>query len=122
MRPYEIMVILDVGLEEDAVRVMVDRFTKQLAAGGAKPVSTHNWGKRRFAYPLRHRNEGYYVVIEANALPTTVAELDRVLRLTDEVVRHKVTRLPERAVGIRRSAPLQPNTAVTAAAVETNGA
>ena len=75
MRPYEVMVILDASLEEDAVRAMVDRFTQQLTAAGAKSVSVHNWGKRRFAYPLRHRNEGYYLVIEANAdqlpLPTS---------------------------------------------------
>jgi len=122
MRPYEVMVILDASLEEDAVRAMVDRFTHQLAVAGAKQVSMHSWGKRRFAYPLHHRNEGYYIVIEATALPGTVAELDRALRLTDEVIRHKVTRLPERAVGLTRPAPLQPTSATAAAAAETNGA
>jgi small subunit ribosomal protein S6 len=120
MRPYEVMVILDASLEEDAVRAMVDRFTQQLNAAGAKAVSVHSWGKRRFAYPLRHRNEGHYVVIEANARPAAIADLDRLLGLTDEVVRHKVIRLPERAAGRSRPAPSQE--ATTPVGANTNGA
>jgi small subunit ribosomal protein S6 len=63
MRPYEVMVIFDASLEEDAVRALVDRFTHQLTAAGAKSVKADSWGKRRLAYPVRHRNEGYYVVM-----------------------------------------------------------
>ena len=63
------------------------------------------WGKRRFAYEVRHRNEGYYVLIDALAEPTAVAEVDRMLGLADEVIRHKVIRLPEKAVTVRSSRP-----------------
>jgi small subunit ribosomal protein S6 len=120
MRPYEVMVILDASLEDDAVRAMVNRFSQQLTTSGAKSVSVHNWGKRRFAYPLQHRNEGYYVVIEANAEPGAMGDLDRLLGLTDEVLRHKVIRLPERATGRSRPAPSQEPTVAVAA--NTNGA
>ena len=120
MRPYEVMVILDASLEDDAVRAMVDRFSQQLATAGARSVSVHNWGKRRFAYPLHHRNEGHYVVIEANAEPGAMGDLDRLLGLTDEVLRHKVIRLPERAAGRSRPAPSQEPTVAVAAS--TNGA
>jgi small subunit ribosomal protein S6 len=123
MRPYEVMVIFDAGLEEDAVRALVDRFTHQLTAAGAKAVRTDSWGKRRLAYPVRHRNEGYYVVIEANAEPAALSELDRQLSLADEVIRHKVMRLPEKAAGRGRpAASLASPEGATAVAANTNGA
>ncbi|HTW06857.1 MAG TPA: 30S ribosomal protein S6 [Acidimicrobiales bacterium] len=123
MRPYEVMVILDASLEEDASRALVDRFTQQLTAAGAKAVSADTWGKRRLAYPVRHRNEGYYVVIEANAEPSALSELDRQLSLTDEVLRHKVLRLPDRAAGrARRAASSASSEPATAVGAKTNGA
>jgi small subunit ribosomal protein S6 len=123
MRPYEVMVILDAGLEEDAVRALVDRFTRQLTAAGAKAVSVDSWGKRRLAYPVRHRNEGYYVVIEVNAEPAALSELDRQLSLADEVIRHKVMRLPDRAAGRARPATsLASPEGTTAVGANTNGA
>ncbi|HMK97261.1 MAG TPA: 30S ribosomal protein S6 [Acidimicrobiales bacterium] len=123
MRPYEVMVILDASLEEDAVRAVVDRFTQQLTASGATSVSADTWGKRRLAYPVKHRNEGYYVVLEANAEPAALSELDRQLRLADEVIRHKVVRLPERAAGRSRPATSPASSQSTiAAGANTNGA
>jgi small subunit ribosomal protein S6 len=111
MRPYEVMVIFDASLEEDAVRALVDRFTQQLTAAGAKSVKTDTWGKRRLAYPVRHRNEGYYVLMEANAEPSVLTDLNRQLTLADEVIRHKVLRLPERAAGRARPAASHDQTA-----------
>jgi small subunit ribosomal protein S6 len=123
MRPYEVMVIFDASLEEDAVRALVDRFTQQLTAAGAKAVNVDSWGKRRLAYPVRHRNEGYYIIIEANAEPAALSELDRQLNLVDEVIRHKVMRLPEKAAGRARRAasPTSPES-TTAVGANTNGA
>ena len=103
MRPYEVMVILDAGLEEDAIRAAVDRSTELIKSRGGVPGRVDRWGKRRFAYELGHRWEGYYVVIEAQAEPAVMAELDRTLRLADEVIRHKVIRLPDTAVRAQRA-------------------
>jgi small subunit ribosomal protein S6 len=114
------MVIFDASLEEEAVRALVDRFTKQLTTAGARSVKADVWGKRRLAYPVRHRNEGYYVVIEANAEPTALSDLDRQLTLADEVIRHKVLRLAERAAG--RSRPAASIESATAVGANTNGA
>ncbi len=120
MRPYEVMVIFDASLEDEAIRALVDRFTQQLTAAGAKSVTTDMWGRRRLAYPVRHRNEGYYVVIDATAEPAALSELDRLLTLTDEVIRHKVMRVPERAAG--RSRPAASHGTTTAVGTNTNGA
>ena len=102
MRPYEVMIILDSNLEEDAVRAAVDRATDLIRSRGGDPHRVDRWGKRRFAYELNHRWDGYYVLVEAKAEPSVMAELDRALHLADEVVRHKVIRLPERVAGRAR--------------------
>jgi len=121
MRPYEVMVIFDASLEEDAVRGLVDRFTQQLKAAGARSLKVDNWGKRRLAYPVRHRGEGYYVVLEANAEPAALADLDHQLNLADEVIRHKVMRVPDHAAG--RSRPRQSSQSTSSAVgATTNGA
>lgn len=120
MRPYEVMVIFDASLDDDAVRALVDRSTQQLTAAGARSVTTDMWGRRRLAYPVRHRSEGYYVVIEATAEPAALSELDHQLTLTDEVIRHKVMRVPEKAAG--RSQPATSQTTTTAVGTNTNGA
>jgi len=105
MRHYEVMVILDAGLEEDAIRAILDRATQLLTGRGATVNKVDRWGKRRFAYEVNHRSEGYYVLIDMVAEPDAVAELDRMLGLADEVIRHKVVRLPEKAVVMRTSRP-----------------
>lgn len=98
MRHYEVMVILDAGLEEDAIRAVVDRATQLISNGGGTVGKVDRWGKRRFAYEVHHRSEGYYVLIEAMADPAPLADVDRMLGLADEVIRHKIIRLPDKAV------------------------
>ena len=105
MRPYEVVIIYDPGLEEDAVRAAVDRATELIRARGGSPGRVERWGKRRLAYEIRHQREGYYVLVEATAEPAAMTELDRALFLADDVLRHKVIRLPDRVAGrARRSA------------------
>ena len=121
MRHYEVMVILDAGLEEDAIRATVDRATTSLTGNGAKVGKVDRWGKRRFAYEVRHRSEGYYVLIDTEAEPAAVAELDRMLGLADEVIRHKVIRLPEKApVGTVKPASAAVSDSSTGSPTEAN--
>ena len=107
MRPYEVMVILNVGLDEDVIRAMVDRATDLIKAGGATVGRVDHWGRRRFAYEIKHHGEGYYVLIEATAEPAVMAELDRMLHLADEVIRHKVIRVPDKVAGRSRPARVE---------------
>jgi small subunit ribosomal protein S6 len=99
MRPYEVMVIYDADLEDSAVRAAVEQSRQQLASKGAELGAVDFWGKRRFAYRLKHRWEGYYVVLQARAEPDAMDELGRALLLQDEVLRHKVLRIPEEIYG-----------------------
>lgn len=94
-RAYEIMIIVD-GDEEDAmVDDVVGRVETWLTEGESRLVNTDRWGKRKFAYEINHKTEGHYVVIEFVTEPRDLAPLERSLRLADEVVRHKLIRLPD---------------------------
>jgi small subunit ribosomal protein S6 len=101
MRPYEVMLIFDASLEEETIRAAIDRFAGFIRDRGGNPGRVDRWGKRRFAYELRHRWEGYYVLLEATMEVAVEEELHRMLALADEVVRHKVVRIPEAALKAR---------------------
>lgn len=117
MRPYEVMVILDAALEDDAIRAQLDKATQIVNNNGGTVSRVERWGKRRFAYEVKHRWEGYYALIEATSEPQAMAELDRALHLADEVIRHKVIRLPDTVAGrAPRPAPSADTGAASAAA------
>lgn len=101
MRPYEVMIIFDVDREEDDIRQIVDRVEDAVKARGGTPGSVDYWGRRAFAYELKHRSEGYYVLAEMTAEPETMAEIHRMLTLEDAVLRHKVIRQPDDVAGRR---------------------
>jgi len=114
------MVILNVGLDEDAIRATVDRATTLIKSRGATLGRVDHWGRRRFAYEIQHQSEGYYVLIEATADPPAMAELDRMLHLADEVIRYKVIRLPDKISG--RTKPVKVEAGAVAGADKgTNG-
>lgn len=102
MRRYEIAVIFDAGLEENDIKATTDRVGEIVQAAGGSVSGIERWGRRTFAYELKHRSEGIYLFIEADATQETIAEVDRVLSLTDEVLRHRVIRKSEK--GDRRAA------------------
>ncbi len=101
MRPYEVMVIFDTGAEPPAIQAVVDRISETIRANGGNPGHVDRWGRRPFAYEVKHRREGYYVLVELSGESQTVSALDRMLTLADEVLRFKIIRLPEK--GVRRS-------------------
>jgi small subunit ribosomal protein S6 len=92
LRPYEIVIIFDAGLDEADIRSIIDRVTEHVRSHGGAVGTVERWGKRSFAYELKHHHEGYYVLVEVSAEPEQVAEVDRMLALSDEVLRHKVIR------------------------------
>ena len=99
MRPYEVMIIFDADLDEETIRESVGRSQQLIEGHGAQRGPVDYWGKRRFAYELKHRWEGYYVVLHARAEPVAMEELHRTLSLADGVLRHKILRIPEQVYG-----------------------
>lgn len=101
MRPYEVMVIFDTGAEPPAIQAVVERVLETIQSTGGTPGAVDRWGRRPFAYEVKHRREGYYVLVGFGGEVRTVDELDRLLSLADEVLRHKVVRLPEKGAATR---------------------
>ncbi len=92
MRTYELMVILDPELEERTVAPSLDQYLNLVRQAGGSVEKVDVWGRRRFAYEIRKKTEGIYAVVELQAEPATVKELDRQLGLNESVLRTKVLR------------------------------
>ena len=96
MRAYELMVIFDGDLDEPVaqewVKTITDAITK---AGGSVHGKPDWWGKRQFAYPINKKEYGYYVVLDLVAPGGALDDLERNFRIADDVVRHKLLRLPD---------------------------
>ncbi len=93
-RAYELMVIIDAELDDEVIDATIKRIAGLLDQRGASVKSEDRWGRRRFAYEINHKLEGYYVVFEFVG-GSDLDTLERALRLADETVRHKVVRLPD---------------------------
>jgi small subunit ribosomal protein S6 len=92
MRHYEVMVILDPDLEEKTVAPSLETFLNVVRADGGEVLKVDIWGRRRMAYEINKKADGIYAVLEMNATPASVAELDRQLSLNEAVMRTKVLR------------------------------
>ncbi len=94
-RAYELMIIVDADVEDSANTAVLDRVTELVEERDGLVSSVDKWGRRRFAYEINHKNEGVYSVLEITTDATDLHDVDRFLRLADDVVRHKLIRLPD---------------------------
>jgi len=92
LRTYELMFISRGSLDEAAQQALSDRFTNLIAQQGGTVHKVDQWGKRQFAYEIDHMTEGYYTVVEFDASPDGLNEVERQLKITDDIIRHKVVR------------------------------
>lgn len=92
MRHYEVMVILEPTLEERTIAPSLDAFLSVVKKDGGTVEKVDIWGKRRLAFEIEKHAEGIYAVIDLQAEPSSVLELDRQLNLNESVLRTKVLR------------------------------
>lgn len=91
MRKYEVMYIIRPDVEQEAVQAVVEKFQGIISNGGE--ITKHDvQGKRRLAYEINKLRDGIYVLVQFNATPEVIAELDRVMKITDEIIRHLIVR------------------------------
>jgi small subunit ribosomal protein S6 len=100
VRRYEMMVLITDTIDEDAAKGVFDRAKGILASQGGEVLEEAWWGRRKLAYEIAKRDHGYYGVIDLQATSEAVAELERQLKIADEVVRFKTVR-PELRVRSR---------------------
>ena len=92
MNRYELTYIIDTALEENARKELIEKFSALIAQNGGEVEKVdETWGKRRLAYAINDKPEGYYVLVKFTSGPELPAELDRILGITDGVIRSLVT-------------------------------
>lgn len=91
MNKYETIFIINSNLEESAIKGVIEKFSNLINTNG-KVESVDEWGKRKLAYPMKKQTEGYYVLINFEAEPSEIAELERIYRITDEVIKFIVVK------------------------------
>ena len=96
MRKYEIMYILNASLEEAARQQLIESLHGIITNEGGTIEKIDEWGIKEFAYEINHMSKGYYMVVTFQAEVETVAELDRICRINQNVVRHLIVNLEEK--------------------------
>ncbi len=94
LRAYETMYILRPTIEEDAVDTVVTKFSDHIAQNGGKVEKIEKRGRKRLAYEVKDFRDGYYVLMNFEAAPGSLTELERAFKLNDDVIRHIVVRQP----------------------------
>lgn len=95
MRKYEVIFIIR-SMEEEAINAVIDKFSNLIAANGGTITKEDRWGKRRLAYEIKKEAEGYYVLFYVTCEPKCVAECNRVMKITDEILKHMIVRSDEK--------------------------
>ena len=112
MNKYELMFIIDPAGEEEARKALIAKFNDLIANNGGIVDKVEEMGKKRLAYAVNYKTEGYYVLVNFQAEAELPKELERNLQISDSVIRYLVIKLIERKVGIKpravRPAPAAP--------------
>jgi small subunit ribosomal protein S6 len=126
-RDYELGFILNPEVSEEQSRAMLERVEQIVSNYDGQVVRVNQWGRRRLAYPIQHHRDGYYVFFDMILTPETVLELDRTMKVSEEVLRHLIKRRDPIAVQKEREtraaaaaqapAPATPGTEAEAEAV-----
>ena len=120
MNKYELIYIIDTTVEETARKELIEKFNGIIAANGGEVVKVEEWGKRRLAYAIDYKTEGYYVAFNgASELPK---ELSRNLGISESVIRSQIVKLLEKKSSVKprpvRVAPVSEETPAEAAPAE----
>ncbi len=94
MRSYEMVVILKANVEDTAAAT--ESLAEVVRGLGAEDLKADSWGKKKFAYPIEKELEGYYVLFTFKLDPAQIKEMERLLSLKDQVIRHMVVNLEEK--------------------------
>ena len=114
---YETLFAVSGNLAEDDAKAVIEKFVN-LINDNASDVDVNEWGKRRFAYPINYVTEGYYVLVSYKSEPSFPLELERVLGITEGVLRYMTTTKIEKAAKAEEAVVAPEETAEVAEATE----
>ena len=96
MRPYEVLFIVRPDLDEEQTEALINKFTDLIEKEGGEIVKVDKWGKRKFAYEIDKKwKDGFYTLVNFNSEPAVASELERVMKISDEIIRQMITRIGE---------------------------
>ncbi len=104
MRRYELMLVIRPDVPDDRSQAVIDRLTRQITTSGGQILKVAPWGRRRLAYPIDRHRDGSYQIVLFQAPPGTIVELERILLITEEALRHLITRDERPVKSSRRGA------------------
>ena len=116
MNQYEVMYVIDAALEDSARTELINRFSDLVVKNGGEVDRVDEWGKRRLAYAIQYKTEGYYVLMYIKAPADLPREIERNMQISDSVLRYLTVRY-EGELPAKRE-PLKPYVAREAAPVE----
>jgi small subunit ribosomal protein S6 len=117
-RDYELGFILNPEVSEEQTQAILNRVEHIVANHGGQIVRVNKWGRRRLSYPINHHRDGNYIFLDMILTPETVAELDRTLMVSEEVLRHLMKRRDSRTVQKEREARAAADAAAANAAAQ----
>lgn len=122
MNQYEVMYVIDAALEDSARTELINRFSDLVVKNGGEVDRVDEWGKRRLAYAIQYKTEGYYVLMYIKAPAEAPREIERNMKINDNVLRYMTIRyegeLPAKREPLKPYAPREAAPAVEAAPVE----
>ena len=95
MRNYEFTFIVHPDVEDEGIEDVMGKVSQFIAEGGGQVTNVDHWGRRRLAYPIQKQTEGHYVLMRVQLDPESINELERNMKLTEEVIRHLLVRVED---------------------------
>lgn len=95
MRRYECVVVMDPEVPDDDVRLFTERFGNVIKTGGGEIIKIEDWGLKRLAYLVRKKERGRYILFDFVGIPTLITEMERQLKIADEVMKYLSVKLDE---------------------------
>jgi small subunit ribosomal protein S6 len=106
-RLYETTFIVNAALEDNDIEAIITKVSNQITNNGGTIQETNKWGRRRLAYPINKKHNGYYVHTIFQALPEFIPQLERSLTLDDTILRHLTLQLSQELLNLRTKRALE---------------
>ncbi|MBR6299766.1 MAG: 30S ribosomal protein S6 [Clostridia bacterium] len=101
MNKYELVYVIDTALDDDARKVVIDRFNGMIEQEGGKVLKVDEWGKRRLAYPINYKTEGYYVLVNFESEATLPREIERTMQIAESILRYLIVKVEEKRSNVK---------------------
>ena len=92
MNKYQMLFIIENGIEDEAKEAVITKYTDLIESLGGSVSMVDKWGTRKYAYPINYKDQGYYVLVQFESAPSAIAEIERQMKINENVVRQMITK------------------------------